>query len=72
MESCGPGGKSAAVVVVRRAMKVKLLTLALPSVLLALPGRGHADPLVGKSLAGGAKLPKAFGVGIDYFGMDQP
>ena len=49
-------------------MEAKLL----PMVLLVLPMWSHAEPLFGKSLAGDAKLPKTFGVGIDYFGMDQP
>ncbi len=31
-----------------------------------------ADPLFGKDMAGDRDLPKAFGVGIDWFQMDQP
>ena len=50
-----------------------MMNTKLPALLfLFLPMMGHADPLFGTSLAGGAKLPKAFGIGIDYFGMDQP
>jgi hypothetical protein len=40
--------------------------------LLALPIAGHADALFGNSLAGDAKLPRKFGIGIDYFDMSQP
>ena len=41
-------------------------------VLLALPFAGRADALFGNDLAGDAKLPRKFGVGIDYFDMSQP
>jgi hypothetical protein len=37
--------------------------------LLALPLASQADALFGNSLAGDQKLPRAWGVGVDYFGM---
>ena len=40
--------------------------------ILALPVAGHADALFGNSLAGDAKLPRKFGIGVDYFYMRQP
>ena len=39
---------------------------------LALPTSGHADALFGNDLAGDHKLPRTWGVGIDYFSMTQP
>ncbi len=39
---------------------------------LVLPVAGLADPLFGKDMAGDRNLPRAFGIGIDYFNMDQP
>jgi hypothetical protein len=39
---------------------------------LVLPLAGQADPLFGKGMAGDRDLPRAFGLGIDYFNMDQP
>ncbi|MFQ5981754.1 MAG: hypothetical protein ACE5KS_00115 [Woeseiaceae bacterium] len=50
-------------------MKIKNLLLVL---VLVMPVSVQADPLLGKDLAGDRKLPRAFGVGIDYFEMDQP
>ncbi len=50
-------------------MKIKNLLLLL---ILVLPVSAQADPLFGKDMAGDRKLPRAFGVGIDYFSMDQP
>jgi hypothetical protein len=41
-------------------------------VVLALPLSGQTDPLFGKDMAGDRDLPRAFGIGIDYFNMDQP
>ncbi len=40
--------------------------------LLCLPAPGQADALFGNDLAGDRKLPKAFGIGVDYFSLDQP
>ena len=40
--------------------------------MLVLPVAGLADPLFGKGMAGDRNLPRAFGIGIDYFNMDQP
>ena len=40
--------------------------------ILVLPVSGMADPLFGKEMAGDRNLPRAFGIGIDYFNMDQP
>jgi hypothetical protein len=40
--------------------------------ILVLPVSGLADPLFGKDMAGDRELPRAFGIGIDYFNMDQP
>jgi len=39
---------------------------------LALPTSSHADALFGNDLAGDRKLPRTWGIGIDYFGMSQP
>ena len=50
-------------------MKIKDLLLVLT---LVLPVSGQADPLFGKEMAGDRKLPRTFGIGIDYFSMDQP
>lgn len=46
----------------------KILVLGL----LALPLAGHADALFGNSLAGDMKLPRTWGIGVDYFDMVQP
>lgn len=40
--------------------------------ILAVPFCGQADPIFGKDMAGDRNLPRAFGIGIDYFNMDQP
>ena len=40
--------------------------------ILVLPLSGQADPLFGKEMAGDRNLPRAFGIGIDYFNMSQP
>lgn len=40
--------------------------------LVCLPALGQADSLFGSDLAGDRKLPKAFGIGVDYFSLDQP
>ena len=40
--------------------------------LLVLPVAAQADSLFKKELAGGRTLPLAFGIGIDYFTLDQP
>ena len=50
-------------------MKIKNQLLLL---ILVLPVSAQADPLFGKEMAGDRKLPRAFGIGIDYFDMDQP
>lgn len=50
-------------------MKIKNLLFVL---VLFLPVLGRADPLFGKEMAGDRKLPRAFGIGIDYFNMSQP
>ena len=51
------------------AMKIMNILLLL---ILILPVFAQADPLFGKAMAGDRKLPRAFGIGIDYFSMDQP
>lgn len=51
------------------AMKIKNILVLL---ILVLPVFAQADPLLGKSMAGDRNLPRAFGIGIDYFSMDQP
>lgn len=50
-------------------MRTKKLLLLL---ILVLPLAGQADPLFGKGMAGDRNLPRAFGIGIDYFSMSQP
>ncbi len=50
------------------AMKIKNLLLLL---ILVLPVSAQADPLLGKAMAGDRNLPRAFGIGIDYFSMDH-
>jgi len=39
---------------------------------LALPASSYADALFGNDWAGDHKLPRTWGVGIDYFSMSQP
>ena len=41
-------------------------------ILLGAPWSVQADALFGNDLAGDAKLPRTWGVGIDYFEMQQP
>ena len=50
-------------------MKIKNIPLLL---ILVLPVFAQADPLLGKAMADDRNLPRAFGIGIDYFSMDQP
>ncbi len=50
-------------------MRTRKLLLLL---ILVLPLSSQADPLFGKGMAGDRTLPRAFGIGIDYFNMDQP
>lgn len=50
-------------------MRTRKLLLLL---ILVLPLSSQADPLFGKGMAGDRELPRAFGIGIDYFNMDQP
>ncbi len=50
-------------------MKIKNILVLLT---LVFPVFAQADPLLGKSMAGDRNLPRAFGIGIDYFSMDQP
>lgn len=50
---------------------MRILQLAL-FVIAAIPAFSQADPLFGRDWAAGADMPKAFGIGIDYFNMDQP
>lgn len=50
------------------AIKIKNILLLL---ILVLPVFAQADPLFGKAMAGDRKLPRAFGIGIDYFSMDH-
>jgi hypothetical protein len=50
-------------------MRTRNLPLLL---ILVLPLSSQADPLFGKEMAGDRQLPPAFGIGIDYFNMDQP
>ena len=39
---------------------------------LALPISAQADALFGNDMAGDRRLPRTWGIGIDYFSMDQP
>ena len=39
---------------------------------LALPLASQADALFGNKMVGDRKLPRTFGIGIDYFNMRQP
>lgn len=39
---------------------------------MLLPFSAQADALFGNAMAGDRKLPRTWGIGIDYFGMDQP
>jgi len=48
--------------------KSRFLVLAV----LAFPLSSYADALFGNKMAGDMKLPKTWGVGIDYFNMRQP
>jgi len=41
-------------------------------VVLALPLFAHAEAMFGNDMAGDRKLPKTWGIGIDYFGMKHP
>jgi hypothetical protein len=41
-------------------------------ILFALPVAAQAEALFGNEMAGDQKLPRTFGIGIDYFGMRQP
>jgi hypothetical protein len=47
-------------------MRRLLLALA-----LLIPFTAHADPLFGKDMAGDIELPPPWGVGFDFFTMDQ-
>jgi hypothetical protein len=42
------------------------------ALLVCVPALAQADSLFGSDLAGDRKLPKAFGIGVDYFSLDQP
>ena len=44
----------------------------LAAALLIAPLSAKADALFGNDMAGDAKLPRTWGIGIDYFEMDQP
>lgn len=50
-------------------MKINRLLIA---VLLCLPIASQADALFGNDMAGERTLPRTWGIGIDYFSMDQP
>lgn len=52
--------------------KKRLAKLAVPLVILLAPLSVRADALFGNDMAGDAKLPRTWGIGIDYFEMDQP
>jgi hypothetical protein len=41
-------------------------------ILLLLPISAQADALFGNEMAGDTKLPRTWGIGIDYFAMQQP
>lgn len=41
-------------------------------VILLLPSAASADALFGNDMAGDRKLPRTWGIGIDYFDMSQP
>lgn len=49
-------------------MRTSRLALAL---LFTIPASSQADSLFGSDWAAGRDMPRAFGVGIDYFNMDQ-
>lgn len=51
-------------------MRTGRLALAL-ALLFATPVTSQADSLFGKDWAAGADMPRAFGIGVDYFNMDQ-
>jgi len=50
---------------------VRIRNLAFAAVAL-LPVCTHAESLFGRDWAAGVETPKTFGIGIDYFNMDQP
>ncbi|MDH3267102.1 MAG: hypothetical protein OEM25_09065, partial [Gammaproteobacteria bacterium] len=50
-------------------MKARLL-IAITA--MSLPVAGHADALFGNDMAGDRKLPRTWGIGVDYFNMNQP
>jgi len=50
---------------------MKFRVLAITAV-LALPFTAQADALFGNDMAGDRKLPRTWGIGIDYFEMSQP
>jgi len=50
-------------------MKINKILIML---LLIAPTLGQAGALFGNDMAGDRKLPRTFGIGIDYFRMDQP
>ncbi len=47
----------------------RIQTLA--GVVALLPALAGADPLFGKGMLGDREMPKAFGIGVDYFSMEQ-
>ncbi len=50
-------------------MKFKILAI---TAFLAVPFAAQADALFGNDMAGDRKLPRTWGIGIDYFEMSQP
>jgi len=50
---------------------MKFRVLAITAV-LALPFTAQADALFGNDMAGDRKLPRTWGIGVDYFEMSQP
>ena len=50
-------------------MKFKVLAI---TAVLTLPFTAQADALFGNDMAGDRKLPRTWGIGIDYFEMSQP
>ena len=67
----GRGGTTLRVCETARDKSVRTRNLLL-LLILVLPLSSQADPLFGKGMAGDRNLPRAFGIGIDYFNMDQP
>lgn len=46
--------------------------LLIAMTVMSLPVAAHADALFGNDMAGDRKLPRTWGIGVDYFNMNQP